>query len=382
VTYITTAPKRRRKGFALPMAILALALMTASVVAAYSATTAETVANNAMRSQDRAYQLAEAGLQQFLVRRGTSGFCTNCVTDPAVADSEWTRVSLTGGYADVVAMRVRPKMSDGSPALFFVRSTGVDTTVKLGGAGSATSARRVIGQYASFMTSNIKPLAAWTSFNGITNSATGTAVPIRGADECLAAGTIAGVTVPSGRQYTGSGTKPTGFPSIDSTQHIDTLKRKAGIDWNAIRNFDAIPADITSPGNSFPSAWTFLFDTSYWPVIRIKTNGYSVPNDGRGIIIADSNLTFAASRAWEGIVLVGGTLTNTGSDTTKGIVISGLNRTLVGATNPVDGTIIDNDVIGNTKRFQYNSCYANRAAERLKIYFGWSNTWLDNVAIW
>src|SRR5687768_16215424 len=100
-------PKRTRSGFALPMAIFALALITASIVAAFSSTSAETAANNAMRAQERAYQLAEAGLQQFLLRRNEGGFCLNCALDPAVADSEWTRVNLVGGYANVVATRLR-----------------------------------------------------------------------------------------------------------------------------------------------------------------------------------------------------------------------------------------------------------------------------------
>src|SRR5690242_18004922 len=99
---------RPRRGFALPLAILALALMTATIVAAYSATSADTIANNAMRSQERALQLAQTGLQQWYVRRSEAGFCTNsvtsgvyaatCASDPSVADSEWTRVTLPGGY--------------------------------------------------------------------------------------------------------------------------------------------------------------------------------------------------------------------------------------------------------------------------------------------
>ena len=127
------APRSRsRRGFALPLAILALALMTATIVAAYSSTSAETVANSAMRSQERALQLAQTGLQQFFVRRSEAGFCSNCVTDPSVADSEWTRVTLPGGYADVVAMRQRQRFSSlGIAAVYFVRSTGVDTGVKL-----------------------------------------------------------------------------------------------------------------------------------------------------------------------------------------------------------------------------------------------------------
>jgi Tfp pilus assembly protein PilX len=378
--------RSERRGFALPMAILVLALMTAGVVAAYSSTTAETVTNNAMRSQDRAYQLAEAGLQQFMVRRGTSGFCSNCVSDPAMADSEWTRVSLTGGYADVVAMRVRPAVGS-SPAIFFIRSTGTDTSVKLGGAGSNVNAQRTIGEYATFATAGLKAIAAVTSLNGFTETVTGSAAPIVGADQCPSGsggtgGTLAGLVIPPGGQYTGTGGVPSGSPGRDSTMTIDSLKKRVGIDWNAIVNNDAIPADITIPGGSYPGTFTFMLNPSYYPVIRVKTNNYSIPNPGRGILIADSNLVIPSNETWDGIILVGGRLTASGSGTNQGVALTGLNYLLPGAVNPASGVTSDNDQMANSKRFYYNSCYASNAADKLKVYFGWSNSWTDNVAVW
>src|SRR5437868_14656885 len=100
-----------RKGFALPMSILVIAILTAGLAASFSSTTAEYTTNAAQRSQNRAYNLAETGLEQFMVLRSSSGFCDHC-TDPITADSEWTRVSLPGGYADVVAVKIRaPKDS-------------------------------------------------------------------------------------------------------------------------------------------------------------------------------------------------------------------------------------------------------------------------------
>ena len=373
----------RRAGFALPMAILALALMTAAVIAAFSSTTSEIVTNSAMRAQDRAYQFAEAGLQQFMLRRGEAGFCSNCVSEPALADSEWTRVNLAGGYANVVAMRVRPKLADGSPSLFFIRSTGVDTTAKMSGAGLAVYATRTVGQYATFATAGIKPMSAWTSLNGVTSNPAGNQVPINGGDECAPpAASIAGSVVPSGGGSSFSNPQPTGSPGTDASMTLDSLKKRVGIDWNAIVNYDAIPADITiPPTGNWPAWWQFAFDTSYWPVIRIKTS-FTIPDDGRGLIIADSNLSFTSNNVWDGIVLVGGKLTSSGSDTTAGAVISGLNRTLPGAVNPLNGVSADNDALSNSKRFRYNSCKAARASERIRVYFAWFNTWSDNVAIW
>jgi Tfp pilus assembly protein PilX len=392
-------PQRIRRGFALPMAILTLALITAAIVAAYSSTSAEVVTNNAMRAQDHAYQLAEAGLQQFMLRRGDTGFCSNCVANPAAADSEWTRVTFTNGYANVVATRVRPKLNDANPALFFIRSTGVDTTVKMGGAGITTYATRTVGQYGSFGTSSVKALSAWTSFNGVTTNL-GNALfpslnlkPAAGNDACTG-GSVAGIAVPKygSANYRPDaitallGWHPQGSPRVDSTRVIDTLKKDVGIDWDAIQNYNALPADvtITALGGTFPTAAQFA-DTSYWPVIRVKTN-LTLAVDGRGILIVDGRLTLSGAFGWEGIVLVGNDVivNSLSTDSIAGVTVSGLNRTLPGATNPALDNFADNDVIQTLagKLFQYNSCKAARAAERLTFYFAWPNTWLDNVAIW
>jgi hypothetical protein len=380
------------------MAILTLALITAAIVAAYSSTSAEVVANNATRAQGHAFQLAEAAIQQFMLRRGDTGFCTNCVANPAVADSEWTRVNFTNGYATVVAMRVRPRLADGVPALFFIRSTGVDTTVKLGGSGNTVYATRTVGQYASFGTSTIKALAAWTSLNGITNNVgffSSGLRPATGTDECGLTANVAGFTVP---KYGSANYRPDavtsaldlhplGSPRIDSTRVLDSLKKYVGIDWDAIQNYNAVPADITlTPPSTigWPSSAQFA-DTSYWPVIRFKGNT-SLPSDGKGILIVDGRLTLSSSYGWEGIVLVGGDIifSSLSTDTVRGVLVSGLNKTLPTATNPAPDYSADNDFIADlaSKHVQYNSCKAARAAERLKVYFAWPNTWLDNVAIW
>jgi hypothetical protein len=368
------------------MAILALALITASLIAAYSSTNAEVVANSAMRAQNRAYQLAETALQQFLLRRSEVGFCTNCVTNPAQADSEWTRLTLPGGYATVVATRVRPNLGTDRPALFFIRSTGVDTSTRFSGSGHVVFATRAVGQYATFGTATIKPLAALSSLNGVSNVAS--LPPTSGLDACGVRPAIAGIVVPQGGQYhsfasysaQGTHIPPLGSPRVDSSQVLDTLKNRVGIDWNAILNQNAIPVDVMIPPGSWPSNSAFN-DTSYWPVIRVKTS-VSLPRTGRGILIVDSNLALQGSRRWDGIILVGGTLLSTSADTVAGAVVTGLNRTLPNAVAPAPNTYQDNDIVYTAPFIAYNSCKAGRAAERLKLYFAWSNTWMDNVAVW
>src|SRR4051794_2659264 len=108
-----------RKGFAMPMAIFVIAVLTAGLAAGFSGATTEITTNTAVRAQNRAFQLAEAGLEQFMVRRGESAWCTNC-GNPITADSEWTRVTMVGGYADVVAVKVRPIIG-AQNAIYFIR---------------------------------------------------------------------------------------------------------------------------------------------------------------------------------------------------------------------------------------------------------------------
>jgi len=353
------------------MAVLVLALITAAVVAGYSSINAEVVSNNAMRAQQRAYQMAEVGMQQFLLRRNESGFCGNCVADPAVADSEWTRVSLSGGYADVVAMRVRGRLADGSPALFFVRSRGVDTTVRLSGAGSSVHATRTVGQYATFGTSSVKPLGAFTSLNGYYNNISGSRVPVVGTNGCNTFNVGPGLVIPSGGNYQDYGTDPTGAPGIDSSMSRDSLLKRVGIDWPGIFRDNAIPADITIP----PGNWPSFSDPNYWPVIRLKRSD-EVPWNGRGLIIADSHLVVNNPDTWNGIMLIGGSLFTWGTGSLNGVVITGLNHMLGTGGSPY------RDYVDETKRIQYNSCVALSAASRLRTYFVLPNTWQDNVAVW
>jgi hypothetical protein len=158
------------------------------------------------------------------------------------------------------------------------------------------------------------------------------------------------------------------------------------IDWNGIINQNAMAPDITIPGDAFPLQSVFDADTNYWPVIRIHTNNYTLPNKGRGIIIADSDFSVHGSNMWSGILLVGGKLTSDGNNTTWGATLSGLNY-LIGGTpqvsvsnNPnLDGD--DADANGQ-KTYVYDSCSVAKATTRMRKYITIPNSWMDNLASW
>lgn len=364
-----------RDGFALPMAMLMSAVLVAALAASFIATSGEFTVNSAARGQNRAFSLAQAGLEQFMVRRSEAGWCTNCVDDPAVADSEWTRVSLTGGYADVKAVRVRPMVGSAN-AMYFIRSKGVDTSVHVNAAGSSVNAEHIVGVYATWNTATINVKAAWVSLSGLNKNGTGV---ISGIDQCGAQPSVAGVMVDKGDLHIQGGSfNPLGNPPVDTSNTFTQLKNSVNIDWAGIMA-GSIPADYTIPGDAFPSSSMFDADPEFWPVIRIHTKGYSLPNRGRGMIIADSNFVISGSNMWDGIVLVGGQLTSNGNNTTSGATLSGLNFLIGGAPSP--SNVDDSDANGQ-KTYIYDSCNVSKASSRLRRYATLPNTWMDNLASW
>ncbi len=364
-----------RKGLTLPVVIVVMTALAAALAAGFAGAASEITTNTAERSQNRAYHNAETGLEQFMTLRSTTGFCQHC-GDPTVVDSEWTHIALPSGYADVVAVKVRPVIG-ATDAMYFIRSTGTDTSVKLSGAGNGTYARRTVGIYATWNTATIKVAAAWLSLSGLVKNGTGT---ISGDDACGEQPSVAGVMVDSGDLVIKGGSfHPSGSPPIDTSNDFNQLKAKvaASVDWGSIMA-GSIPADITIPGQSFPSSAQFA-DTTYWPIIRIHTNGYSLPNPGQGTIIADSDFTISGSNMWNGIIMVGGQLTSNGNNVTSGATLSGLNF-LTGGTPSL--STIDDATANGTKSYVYNSCNVANATTKLRKYSALPNSWIDNVASW
>jgi hypothetical protein len=378
-----SAPVTNRAGFALPLAIFVIGMLTAAVAAGFAATSSEAVVNNAQRAQERAYQIAEAGLQQFMVRRGEVGFCTGCQTDPtATVDSEYTRVQLTGGYADVVSKRIwNPTTGTQSP-VFFIRSKGIDTAARMSVGGGTIFAERTVGLYARWSNTTLQVLGALNSFNGAHRVS---GVDIDGTNRCGGATTVPSLTwdavMPSSSGRTGIWTGIT----IDETQAFATLKTNQAIDWDQVMA-NAVTADVTIPPNAWPGAGGY----TNWPIIRVKTSAMGVlPNvGGQGLILADSNFRVPAGSDWNGVILVGGTLTvpsvSGGANSyIRGAVVTGLNKTKSGAGSPPIGVTTDNDqFLENNLYIQYYPCYVTDAGHKLRGYTPMANTWMDNVANW
>jgi hypothetical protein len=371
---------RIRRGFALPMTIMVIVVLTAALTSAFVATASETTTNVALRGQNRAFMVAQMGLERFLEAPDELALCPNCDTLRTTPAVENFGRLIEGDSVYITVTRVRHQSSRTMPAVYFIQARGIDKRSKLTGRLANVDAERAVGLYAQWNTNTMQVLSAWTSLTGLTKK--GSAGLLSGVDQCGKEATIAGTTVGKGDiRYTGHPGWAEGNPAIDTTRTAAELAAEMGIDWEAIIYGDAMTADITIPTDPFPSLAWFDADTSRWPIIRIKSQNYALPNRGRGILIAEGNFTISGSDMWDGIILVGGKLTSDGNNTVAGATISGLNVLLPGYTN-VPASEFDDATANGQKTYVYSSCKVARATKSLQSYKVLANTWADNLPSW
>ena len=355
-----------RRGFALPLAILVLAVLTVGLAASFASTGTEILTNNAQRSESRAYAIAENGLQEFIALRDQKQ-CAKC-SYPPTAMYESTTVYMPGGRAEVVAQRVMKNVGILRPAVYLIRSRGIDTVTPLNGASLNTRAERVVAQYAYWDMKTINIVAGWTSLSGL--SVKGGAGTISGDDKCSANPDVAGVAVPHGAyDQTGQQGVAVGDPPVKDLGTTAEASAKTNIDWAGIRNGTALTADYDVANNGSVPASAFA-DPLAWPIIHVHGN-YSIIS-GQGLLIADGDVTFSGTGTWKGIILAGGNLTSNGSNSVYGAVITGLNI-------KIPGMVVPQDDAGNGNKFyQYDSCSVAAATGGIGHYRLFPNAWMDN----
>jgi Tfp pilus assembly protein PilX len=372
----TAAARAGRQGFALPLALVVIAVLTVTLAAGFASTATEIITNNSQRAEARAFALAENGLQEFVAMRDQKSpnvWCAQCGSPPTTTYESTTVNDLPGGYAEVVAQRVMKNVGIKRSAVYLIRSRGVDTVTRLGGrylsggAAGNVRAERIVAQYAYWDVKTINIVSGWTSLSGLTvKGGSGT---ISGADSCGANPAVAGAAVPdSAFTQTGNGGVATGSPNVLNLGPLATAVANTHIDWPGIVNGTSITPDIilpangTLPNNYFPS-------NPPWPIIHVKGD-YSI-SSGQGMLIIDGNATFGGSGTWHGIILVGGNLTSNGTNNVYGAVITGLNTKL-------GQTVSQDDAGHGTKFYQYNSCDVAAATSGIGHYRLFPNAWMDN----
>jgi len=355
-----------RRGFALPAAVLVIAVLTIMVAGGFSIVSAERRSVADQKSQISAFRIAEQGLEIYLVRRdsllsGVAGY----TKVPGAKDS--VRITVTGGYADVSLTRLRPPR--GSQAgLYVVRSKGTET---VGAYAGTPQAVRTVAQYVLWEPAPMQVLAGWTAMSGIqVNGGAGT---LGGIDMCGENAAVTGVMVNPNPGYDGK-VIAVGNPPIDTIPAPDSVE----IDWDGIVNHNLVEATITLPGGSWPGVLLqqSYDDTTkkYYPIIRVNGD-LDLPSSGTGMLIVTGNLTINGNRGWRGVIMVGGVLVSNGINAAigggvQGAVISGLNEKL--------GMFVDNSIANGNKLYGYNSCEVARATTPMGALVTLRNTWVDN----
>jgi hypothetical protein len=380
---------KMRRGFALPIVILVIAVLTAAIAASLAASAAEFGTGSAQRGQARAFAVAQSGLELYMTSRDS--LCAlraggeTCIEDIEkdvtlqLVRADSLRIKMTGGEVEIIAHQLRPQLADTLPATYFIRARGIDARNRVGGRDT-THSQRAVGVMATFNTTTVQVMGAWTSLSGIKKQ--GTAGMVSGFDQCGKQPPVAGIVVPQGDFQSSGHWNAEGNPPADSLSTLDQLEGRMKINWDAIINENALPADFEIPRDPFPDLSWFMADTTRWPVIRVHTNNYALPNQGRGIIIADWDFVISGSNMWDGIVLVGGQLISNGNNTTAGATISGLNMLLPGWPQPDPGIVNDDASLNGQKNYVYDSCKVARASKRMAKFSPLPNTWLDDVPTW
>src|SRR5437868_14092137 len=228
-----------RRGFAIPIAILVIAVLTIMIAGGFSLVSAERRSVADQKSQISAFRIAEQGLELFLVRRDSlMAGSANYTKVPGAKDS--VRINMTGGDADVSLTRLRPPKGSQS-GLYVARSRGVET---VGAYNGSPQAVRTVAQYVLWEPAPMQVLAGWTALSGLQKN--GGAGTLGGIDLCHDSAAVAGVVVPYNPGYTGK-TVAVGDPPIDSV-----APDSVAIDWNGIVAGGPTPPTITNPGGSWP----------------------------------------------------------------------------------------------------------------------------------
>lgn len=364
----------QRRGFAIPIAVLVIMVLTIMIAGGFSLVSAERRSVGDQRSQISAFRIAEQGLELFLVRRDSlmAGKATYTRVPGAIPDS--VTINMPGGYAEVTLTRLRP-VKGSQAGLYVVRSRGVETQGAYAGSPQAV---RTVAQYALWEPAGMQVLAGWTALTGL--QVNGTAGTLGGVDLCGDSATRAGVVVPydAGYDQTGKQGVAVGNPPIDTIPGPDSV----AIDWNGIVNNGAIQPTLVIPGSAWPSApmTASYADTSstYYPIVRVNGD-FVLPTSGTGMLIVTGSLTISGNLGWRGVILVGDDITSNGNNAAasfgvQGATVSGLN-TKLGTYVP---SSIDPSTANGTKEYHYSSCEVAKATTTMGALVTLRNTWVDN----
>lgn len=158
---------QRDRGFILATTLLVMTMLTVMLTAAFVMISAEYRSTNGSYSMTRSLNFAQAGLQLYF---------SQAHTFPAGDNYDSLDYTYSGGFARVVARKLRDSIAGSTSAVWIVYSTGQDTTRTLTTSGTAS---RVVAQLARLQTGSLPAAGAMVAANGVSVNGSG-ANPING----------------------------------------------------------------------------------------------------------------------------------------------------------------------------------------------------------
>lgn len=363
---------RREHGFAIPLTIYVVTIVTLMLAVVYAGASADRRSADATGDHVEALSIAQAGLETYL---GTVNVDA-CDWPIRPTDGDSVRINVNGGYADVVARVVRRPADSLAPWTYVVRSTGRVITPTQ---GQDPQAVRTVAQFARWNPGALGLLGTFTAANGISNPGNRVTGELRGTDQAT---TCPQANINPVRTYSA------GAPSLDygdaddpwvldgATPYIlayddqTTVANATKIDWNATINGGITP-DYTT---------LRIGDTSY-PVMLINGNlTVDMTSDTQvwGTLIVTGSLEIKGPYQFQfyGVLLVGGRIQfNAADQRFDGAVISGLNHQL-GQNMQKNGFA----VVQLHVDIAYDSQHIRRALNRLSGFAPVQNAVVDNWA--
>ncbi|MGD8726039.1 MAG: hypothetical protein PVH40_00270 [Gemmatimonadales bacterium] len=345
---------RDRQGFALPLTIFVLTLITIMLAAIFVRVKIDRRIAESSGDIVNAGAVAASGLQRYFAHYDSS------TGRPLDGDS--LRINVVGGYADVVARVVRQPADTTDGILYIVRSRGrlIKPTQ-----GPEPQAVQTVAQFAQWQFGSMTVHGAFAAINDFSCPSGGCdgTFSLVGYDECGMASSVYGLRTPNG-PTTGSGNIQ---PALLEGPAASTFAAPSflGIDW------------ATVIGGGLEPDYASLTNLSTWSMYLLTGNRTMTDVVGNGLLMVTGDLTISGQYLnWQGVVLVGGKI-DFEADTTyiRGAVVSGINyqtgpNPSLGSWGP-DSTHID---------IQYNSCHVRSALTSLTGFAPISSAWMDNWA--
>jgi len=362
--------------------LLVTTLLTVMLAASFLLVSAEQRTTNNSFGTAQALAISQAGMEHYFSQQ-------HAIDTSSTYDS--ARITVTGGYADVVGQRVRPAgaTTGSSLALWVVRSHGVATGPVLSGQVSGT---HTTVEFAQLNPGKLPARAALVALNGVAFiGPPAQPYPVSGSDlnSGLCSGNPGGtaadtfaVNVPRTLYLALQGTAPAsqqgGIPTVDSlpfpgsTNLYDTTH----IDWAGLLAGNFTP-DYTIPPGPWPAPGGSTYSVGYVNGnVTLPTAG---PSGIRGMLVVTGNVTVVNGTHWDGIIVAGGRLIVQPAGLTNfnlhGMIITGLN-TALGQSVPRD-TLTYGTGLQGIPQIQWTWCYTQSAAAALSALVPMTNSWSD-----